>query len=285
MQKFWEFLKDNRVRIAAIILAIFGLYVLIVKEWQGTPSWLTCSFGQNVWNILVAISPELIGIAIGVLGIDLLVESRDNRQAKARLIRELGSEHNDIADSAAIELSARKWLQNGSVKDAELRRANLKRTRLLNADFSEANLRRAIFSGAKTYNAKFINADLKGATFQDAYIGDHEDKKEGADFTDADLFLADFSNADCYRSNFAKAKLQGCNLRGANLTGTTGWSSAIIEQTFYDKTTVWPPELQDKERRDTMGFVEVSEEDLFTTGPNVPSGFLSRKKNPNFNQS
>src|SRR5688500_11883468 len=68
---------------------------------------------RRLWQDLYSnVGTDLLSIALTVLIIDKLVERRDTRQHRARLIREMGSRDNGTVQRAVDELRARGWLQD-----------------------------------------------------------------------------------------------------------------------------------------------------------------------------
>lgn len=199
---------------------------------------------STLFDFLKNIGIELLSIGISVLIIDRLVEQRQENELRSGLIRELGSEHNSVAASAANELrvhgnTKNGWLGDGSISGANLRRANLFRAKLVGADLTGVNLRRANLGQTKLHNANFHNADLRGIDLSYAYIGDTSDAQPGANFSNANLFMADLSFADCYKTVFSNANLKKTNLIAAKL-GKSDLSNAELAGAFYDRRTTWP---------------------------------------------
>src|SRR5688572_21371702 len=121
-------------------------------------AWLD-SFAQNAGT-------EMLGAFLTFLLIEVLVTQRRQQQEKTaatdelrqRLIRQMGSQVNEEAIHAAGELRAYGWLEDGSLRGADFRRANLQ----------GAHLFGAILPGADLDRSQLQNADLRGATLQDA---------------------------------------------------------------------------------------------------------------------
>src|SRR5262245_60157671 len=126
----------------------------------------------DTYGFLQSLVPEAIGIVFTVAIIDSLYRrreaAREERELKARLIRELGSSVNEVAKRAAEELRAHGWLKNGSLQNislsyAELQGANLSRANLKESSFIQTTLRDGDLSYADLHNAHLGDADLQGA--------------------------------------------------------------------------------------------------------------------------
>lgn len=184
----------------AIVLSHFGLVIASSEPWL------------LLTDALIDVAPELAGIVIGVVTIDYLNERRQDEQLKKQLILQLGSSHNDVADTAISALRARGWLINGSLKGAYLSGANLSE-----ANLNGANLSGAYLGGVNLSGARLVRANLSGAIFvgvDSTRIG-----LEGrwANLSKADLRYANLSKADLQAVNLSGANLEGANLSGANL--------------------------------------------------------------------
>ena len=94
-----------------------------------------------------------------------------------------------------------------SLRDADLRDANLIASDLRDADLSSARLPGAELMGAKLTAARLNSAQLPGA------------KLMGADLSSAQLPEADLSSAQLPEANLISADLSGANLNGADLSG------------------------------------------------------------------
>ena len=129
---------------------------------QGKGISTNSAFWGFVIHALINIGPELAGIIIGVATIDALNEWRQDEQLKKQLILQMGSRHNDVADTAFRALKSYGshgrlydgWLYDGSLCNAYLWRANLEEADLEEADLKGADLRSAILKKAWLKNAK-----------------------------------------------------------------------------------------------------------------------------------
>jgi hypothetical protein len=196
------------------------------------------------------IAPELIGISIGVMGIDQLYQIRlaeDDRQA---VIRQLGSPSHDFAIEAVRIARYEGWLVDGSLEGADLEDANLARAYLVDADLGQANLARAILRSAILRSAKLERAILRRAILIDAHLeyaflrrAHLEDAiltqahlaraylvgaiLSSAVMSGTQLVGADLSGADLRSADFSGANLEGANLTRAHYTADTIWSEGF----------------------------------------------------------
>lgn len=181
------------------------------------------------------------GLALGatVFVLNLLARQREERTLKKRLIQQLGSSFNIIALTALEELWSRGWLQDGSLRGADLSRADLR-----GADLGKANLTGVQFFSRRYGHARFDNTTrLPDETFwQDDYPisdiqrytnPDHPDYWRGyglreanlarrdytaANLRGADMFASNLWNAQLPRANLQRAILIRARMRNANLT-------------------------------------------------------------------
>lgn len=182
------------------------------------------------------ISAEFASIAITVLIIDGLNRRRDARSAeegeRSQLMRQLGSNINDVARRAAEELRARGWLTDGTLQAADLRVAHLEEAKLWDADLQGANLQ-----WAKLKKANLNGSGLAGATLTQANL--QAAKLRGADLRGANLF-----EAKLYRVNFHDALLDEADLRGTHLEGASLVNASLrgahLESAYLDALTTLP---------------------------------------------
>ena len=105
-------LKQHQHSIVRAVLVVFFLVLAIVAisldHWDlilgSTEPWLWLT------DALISVGPELAGIGIGVVSIDIGNERRQRQEQRRRLIREMGSPHNEIAVAAVRELRDERWL-------------------------------------------------------------------------------------------------------------------------------------------------------------------------------
>ena len=139
------------------------------------------------------ISPELIGIGLTVLIIDIANEKRTTDGEKRDLILQMGSPINTNSREAVRILRAREWHANGTLRGADLRDADLSEADLEDADLRGALLCRTDLVDAKLQNADLRDADLRGTDLREAnFMGAN---LLGANLKEADLRDADLTNA------------------------------------------------------------------------------------------
>jgi hypothetical protein len=198
-------MKNFRVFIGIFLLLIsilIGFLNLYPENWE---------FADVIKDYYANVSTELIGIAITVLLIDALYEYRQNLQLKEQLIREMRSPDNGIALRAVEELRAHKWLFDGSLKGASLRKANL-----AGCNMKEAKLDGADFTGANLKNASFREASMELVTLSGANL-------EGAFLRGAKLYQAGVSGAILKNAILTSADLEGADFSGAIFNSATQW--------------------------------------------------------------
>ncbi|WP_421980260.1 pentapeptide repeat-containing protein [Roseibium sp.] len=103
-------------------------------------------------------------------------------------------------------------LSGADLTRANLKGANLSKSRLERADLSKANLAWADLREAKLYRADLMSANLRGADLTVA-------KLEKADLTSADLKEAKLEKADLRGADLTRAQLRGAQLEKADLSG------------------------------------------------------------------
>jgi uncharacterized protein YjbI with pentapeptide repeats len=164
----------------------------------------------NDKGYLANIYTTLVGVLITVVYLDRRAERREALRAeselKTRLIREMGSQLNEVAIHAVEELRAKQWLVDGVLMNGSFIGANLQ---IVNLD--DANLQGIDFSYADLNQAKLRNADLQQANFKHA-------KLHMADLTNCNLMQADLSYSDLEKSRLVSTNLQYANLSNAYLT-------------------------------------------------------------------
>ncbi len=134
------------VLIVAVVIGVLGFInqhstVIIDGERQELfrDSFFLGDFYANV-------SSELASIAITILIVDALNGWRVKRQEKESLILQMGSPINQIAREAVRSLRVRGWLEDGSLKGADISRGNLEDVYLERADLSQTNMYKARLS-------------------------------------------------------------------------------------------------------------------------------------------
>jgi hypothetical protein len=180
---YWQIIT----RAIGFLSLALGLFGVIEGPVPYPPiSWLTWlpSFHRGI-------SPELIGIGVTVLIIDIANEKRAEQREKIELVLQMGSPLNVFARDAVRVLKARGWHDDGTLREADLREADLRGANLQGAD-----LQRALLCRAELSDVNLQDADLRGA----------------------DLRLADLRDADLFRANLLGANLREADLRNADLT-------------------------------------------------------------------
>ena len=177
---------------------VFALVCGGLALWLG---WIGFS-EQTKEELYVNLATSLGSIAITVLVIDQLNRWRMAAERKREIIEQMGSPVNDAALEAVRLARKYGWLTDGSLRGADLRRANL----------AGVDLRRADLSAARLWLANLIGARLWEVSFVDASLVD-------ANLTGADLSGASLDGTDLRRANLTDAKLSGAQ---------------------YDERTVWP---------------------------------------------
>ena len=225
---------NNIARVAIIVifflLAIWAIsleHFKLVLGYSGLFPWLTTA--------LKSVGPELAGVVIGVVAIDYFNKRRQGQQAREelreRLKRQLKSSVRDIAVNAIDELRTLEWLDEVLQENkryfalfkwqgADLREANLRGVRLVNANLQKANLIVANLQGARLeyanlQEALLINTNLQGANLEGANL--ERANLEQVNLKDAILVGAILKDAILMRANLQGAELGGADLRGAKL--------------------------------------------------------------------
>lgn len=234
---------DTAITVTAIMLFLVGL-----MGFAGAISWL---------NFL---APEFIGLALTILIIDRLYAFRAEQTEKTQVIRQLASHSNEFALEAVRIAREQGWISDGTLRGANLQKANL-----VGADLSLADLQRVNLHGAKLQRTWLshesdgywlhsqmlpfflLSDELQGANLAKAYLG-------RADLTNAIMVKAYLEEANLEYALLDHASLQGANLRGANL-----WMTILVETNLcgadlsgssliharilsaeYDDCTIWP---------------------------------------------
>jgi uncharacterized protein YjbI with pentapeptide repeats len=187
------------------------------------------------------ISAEFASIAITVLIIDGLNRRRDARSAeetqRSQLLRQLGSNINDVARRAAEELRAQGWLTDGTLQSADLRVAHLEDAKLWDADLQGANLqwaklKRANLNGSGLSGAVLTQANLQAARLRGADL-------RGASLLEAKLYRVDFHDAMLDEADLRGAHLEGASLINASLRGARMDGAIMDELTRLPDGSAW----------------------------------------------
>lgn len=185
--------------IIAVLVGISGF----INQHSGlfTPLPLVADFYANV-------SAELASIAITVLLIDSLYQRHETNQERARLIKQLGSWDNTLAMQAADELQRRGWLQDGSVRNANLIGADLRKVQLNHADLRGVSLHEAKLQFASLSEANLQGASLDGVNLENAllYISVHHEDGH-VDYCEANLKGASLRRANLHNAQVRDEQL------------------------------------------------------------------------------
>jgi hypothetical protein len=177
-------------------------------------------FWDGFWN-------EALSIAITVVLLDRLNKLRAEQERKAELIFQLGSDEIVITKQAARILKHKRWIEDGSLRKANLVNANLAGVQFRFADLEGANF---IFANLK--DADLVFANLEDAVMISAYL-------QGARLTLTNLKNAVLEGIYLKGANLGGANLQGATLKGANLNDIT-WQfesgSEVYTATLPDGT-------------------------------------------------
>lgn len=117
---------------------------------------------------------------------------------------------------------------NGSTKfnKAELFKADLRDSKIVQGDFSRANLEAANCWGADLRVAKFLHARLEDANFSEAKLESANFRKaycRNTNFSNSDLKYSKIINVVLTNANFRAAYLFGAKLDGSDLTDCRGY--------------------------------------------------------------
>ncbi len=224
--------KDGR------LYAIAGLGVGLVLGVIILPAIAALDDAEAVQAFLNDLAPEAVGILVTVFGIDQLNRRRSKRETEEAMKQQLkddaASISNEVAKNAVHQMRRKGWLtgEDGLLKLAYLRWANLESAylrwaNLKSADLRGANLEGAYLRGADLENgylrwANLKSADLRGANLEGAYL-------RGANLEDAYLYEANLESAYLYEANLKNAKLE---------------RTAFNEKTRLPDETYWTPETE-----------------------------------------
>lgn len=212
LRYYWLREPENATRVLLVCLFLWlGIWGLSL---EGTDN---LSRGRI---ILRGMGPELAGIVIGVVAIDFLNERRQMQQLKAQLIRQMGSSHNEVADSAARELAHFGWLYDGSLQKAAFVAANLSKVNLQEADLGGAVFLKANLSGARLDEAELNRADFYKANLSGAVLN-------RSDLYRANLTNTNLSKATLLETNLSEAVLLEANLKDVKLSDVSQLEKAL----------------------------------------------------------
>lgn len=191
-------MKFSLVRFIGVGFLIASILIASLGYYYKYPMGFTFSLFND--DFYANISTELASIAITILIIDYLNQRRDEKIRKERLIREIGSHDNGIALRALEELRVAGWLQDGSLHNVFLKKANLE-----GSNFQGSDLTGAILSGANLRGADLQDTNLLGANMN------------GANLNQANLSYANLSYAILWGASLEMAKLDNATVKGGNL--------------------------------------------------------------------
>jgi uncharacterized protein YjbI with pentapeptide repeats len=215
-------------------------------------------------NVFIALSPEFISIAIGILIIDWANGRVQHRQQVEALIHQLRSASTSLSQDALAELRTYSWLYDGTLEGEDLTQANLQDADLLISFLYETEdgsiVRQRIQPKLKGADLKFIC--LKGANLAGADLGKADllaADLRGARLSGANLQLANLHAAECSGADFRGAALQGSNLTDANL------KDALIGESIpiCDRKTVLPDGTHWSSNQDLYRFVNQNNADFW----------------------
>ena len=260
-EDIWDWLSAPRV---IALLMLFGGMLGLVMDYfsqQGYPVAWSLSLENNIF---IAMCPNIVSIAIGVLIIDWANARVSKQHKKEELIYLLQSEFSSKPLEALAELRASGWLYDGTLERENLTQVKLQDANFLSSFFFEPEIGSKV---RKPLSPKLKGAGLKFTCLKGANLA-------GADLRKADLFAVDLSGAqlnganlqaanlwaaDCSRTDLRGAALDGSNLTDANL------KDAIITKNFpiCDRKTVLPDGTYWSSNHDLYRFVEQSREDFW----------------------
>lgn len=249
--------------VVLILIGIAGLSAIFSALMRG-------GLDNNWWaDVSQGLVTEMAGAIATFWLINLIFEGRRQREQKseaiaerkAALIRQMGSRINEEAIRAVEELRAQGWLEDGSLRGAnlygsnlqgaDLHRANLQRVdlgraNLKNVGLSEANLQNASCSGAILTGANLWSANLQGIDLRDAEL------------QKANLWYASLQGAYLFRTTLWHAKLIEANLQGVDLRGAKLYG-ADLSGTRFNENTILPDESNWTQGIDITKFTKPNE--------------------------
>ena len=194
-----DYWKTFTIERFGAVLAVIALVVAVAGYINQHGGLLNLSniFGDFYANV----SSELISIVITVLVVDRLNrvrEQRDNEALQARLDEQeltrlkalLSSNESVVTKIAVAELRAKNWLQDGSLKEANLNYTNL----------SGGDLRKANLSNAYLMDVNLSGGDLREANLSGAYLG-------ASNLSGTDLRMVHFEGSNLMNSYLEHANV------------------------------------------------------------------------------
>jgi hypothetical protein len=184
-----------------------------LKNWQVLTILFVLFSGGSLWSLginlrsdhanfaewgeswLQNFSTEMFGAFLTFMLLTLIVGTR---QEKQRLIRQLGSRVNSLAQQAAEDLRAYGCITDGSLRGKGFQKAHLEETKLWEADLQDAD-----FFGARLQRADLWAANLQGVNFEYAEFDEATNLPDGSHWTpDTDMSrFTDPTHPDFWRSD------------------------------------------------------------------------------------
>ena len=144
IRQYW---KEN-----AWVYLIIGLSIGVL-----IPGFLQSIQADAINDFLLNLVPEAVGIFFTVLIIDRLDSIREQQVIKDQLVRRLQSRYNHTALQAVEELRVLGHLEDGTLRNQNLRGSNW-----VDANMYQADLRGSDLGNAVLTRADFVLANLKG---------------------------------------------------------------------------------------------------------------------------
>jgi hypothetical protein len=210
---------------------VFYILVFVTLATSIASAIVNIEGADSLWwsGLLQNFSTEMMG-AIATFGLfELVVGVRNEKQ---KLIIQMRSNNKADVNNAVEQLRAEGWLEDGSLKKANLREVNLESERLMNANLEGTYLNRA-----NLQDAEINEANLEGA------------KLWGRNLQNVSLWLTNLKGANLAGSNLQGAKLGGANLQGAWLNDVilrgvhlreANLEGARLKNAKFDEKTVLP---------------------------------------------
>jgi len=198
-----------------LVMILFGFGVL-VGRWSLRQELSNVQYHQKdvirqAWwnNFWQGVSTELFGAVITTIGFGLILvvfqQYQSIQNAKIDLILQIGSPDNAIVVEALRVARQKTWLDDGTLRGSNLRKANLSGADLRGADLSGVDLTGAVLSGVDLTGADLSDADLTGANLCGAILVQ-------TNFEDADLAYANMAETFLFQANLTEADLVGVEL-------------------------------------------------------------------------
>lgn len=223
---------DYLLILFALLILVVGIYGLSIDVGLNPFPRLQNSLPPLMIAILGRLDSELIGIGITVLIIDGLAKRqkrrKEDKKIKQDLLLRVRSQVNHIAVQALSELASNEWLYDGSLKEANLRGANLAKASFEDDHRGYVDLEGAYLQSSDLSFIRLHHSNLARTNFLRANLS--YAKLNRADLKDAQLTQSNLSYANLFDANLTNAVLKDadltdCSLRFANLQGVVGCTS------------------------------------------------------------